>query len=103
MLEEVSKKKVNSTFLISVYCFEITGVEKKNYFGIFVCFFFDLYVIYFQPPQFLELKNMHSFFSSSDIFSHKRRLPALCPFGSSRNRGPPQDSQNRRKKSKGEK
>ena len=39
MLEEVCKKKVNSTFLISVYCFEITGVEKKNYFCIFVCFF----------------------------------------------------------------
>ena len=46
MLKEVSKKKVNSNLLISGYCFEITGVEKKKLFLYFCVFFFDLYVIY---------------------------------------------------------
>jgi hypothetical protein len=46
MLQEVSKKKVNSNLLISGYCFEITGVEKKKLFLYFCVFFFDLYVIY---------------------------------------------------------
>ena len=44
MLKEVSKKKVNSNLLISGYCFEITGVEKKKLFLYFFVFFGFLFV-----------------------------------------------------------
>jgi hypothetical protein len=47
MLEEVSKKKVNSNLLISSYCFEITGVEKKKLFLYFFVFFGFLFVFSF--------------------------------------------------------
>ena len=63
MLKEVSKKKVNSNLLISGYCFEITGVEKKKLFLYFFVFFGFLFV--FVVFGFLFVFVVFSFFNYS--------------------------------------
>ena len=63
MLQEVSKKKVNSNLLISGYCFEITGVEKKKLFLYFFVFFGFLFV--FVVFGFLFVFVVFSFFNYS--------------------------------------
>ena len=63
MLQEVSKKKVNSNLLISPYCFEITGVEKKKLFLYFFVFFGFLFV--FVVFGFLFVFVVFSFFNYS--------------------------------------